>query len=109
MMVRKSLGVLLFTVVMLSLDVQAAEFKLTGHVIDDRTSRGISGLTVSVRPPAKTGARQFVTSTDAAGGFALNRVTAGRYLLEVFQGVTPIDREVIELDRDTAKEVRLGC
>ena len=107
MWTRRSLGIVLFAVVMLSPELRAADFNLTGHIIDDRTNGGISSLTVSLRPPANNEGQQRLTSTDAGGGFVLNKVPAGRYLLEVFQGVTPVYREVVELDRETAKEIRL--
>ena len=107
MLNRRSLSIVLFAVVMLSPELRAANFNLTGKITDDRTNGGISSLTVSLRPPANTAGQQRVTSTDAGGGFVLNTVPAGRYLLEVFQGVTPVYREVVELDRDTAKEIRL--
>lgn len=78
---------------------------LTGRVYDGATKEGIPDLIVKLIPPKATDTPEFTTVTDSSGKFSFNEAHAGKYLLEVFYGITVIHREVIALDGELDKSI----
>ncbi|MBI3803979.1 MAG: carboxypeptidase regulatory-like domain-containing protein [Nitrospirae bacterium] len=85
--------------------VFAAE--LNGRVVEATGGEGISDLTVRLIPPKATKRPEKVTTTNDRGEFQFPNLDAGHYLLEVSQGTTLLDREVVEAGPETNKEIRL--
>lgn len=85
----------------------AQQASLNGRVCDAANGQGIPSLTVRLEPPKAQGGREIVTYTDSDGRFQLRGLSAGRYLLTVSQGATPLDREVVDVNGETTREVRL--
>jgi hypothetical protein len=85
----------------------AQQASLSGRVSDAGNGQGISALTIRLEPPKAEGDRQIVTFTDTNGYFKLPNLSSGRYLLTVSQGPTLLHREVVEVNGETTKEIRL--
>jgi hypothetical protein len=66
-----------------------------GTVFDTETKKGIPNLTVKLVPPKEAKAVDAATATDANGNFSFPRAQAGKYLLEVYFGLTLVHREVV--------------
>jgi hypothetical protein len=73
-----------------------------------QVSVGAPNLTVSISPPAKLNKSKQVVSTNEQGQFIFNDVEDGEYLLEVFQRLTVLYREVINVPQTVQKEIRLN-
>lgn len=69
--------------------------------------KGIPALTVNLIPPRDLRGVEKITTTDDRGRFSFSALDRGRYLLEVYQGVMLLYREVIAVDRDTRKDIEL--
>ncbi len=87
--------------------VCAEGMSLDGRVHEITGQRGIPALAVKLIPPRDRHGVERVTSTDEGGKFHFENLDGGRYLLEVYQGVMLLYREVITLDRDTRKDIEL--
>jgi hypothetical protein len=66
-----------------------------GIVYDADTKKGIPNLTVKLVPPKQAKAIESATATDAYGNFSFPRAQGGKYLLEVYFGLTLVHREVV--------------
>lgn len=85
----------------------AQQGSLSGRAYDAASGQGIAGLTIRLEPPKDTDDRQIVTFTDSDGRFRFPNLSAGRYLLTVSHGPTPLHREVVDVYGETTKDVRL--
>lgn len=85
----------------------AVAITLDGVTVDADSKAGIADLTVKLRPPTSSGGPERVTFTDGKGAFRFQKVDPGRYLFEVYQGVTLLYRKVLALSKDTREEVKL--
>ncbi len=85
----------------------AQQGSLSGRVVDAGSGQGIPSLTIGLEAPKAEGERQTFTFTDSAGRFKLPNLNPGRYLLTVSQGPTLLHREVVEVNGDTTRDVRL--
>jgi len=81
--------------------------KLDGRVHEAGSNKGIPGLTVKLIPPTASQKPEKITFTDPKGEFHFLSLASGKYLLEVYQGVTLLHREVMTLDRDIRREIEL--
>ena len=86
-------------------EVQAGA--LTGRVYEAGTKTGIGDLTVRLIPPRDVRAPEKVTTTDEGGNFRFTDLSGDRYLLEVYQGLTLLYREVVEVKENTQREIAL--
>jgi hypothetical protein len=86
-------------------EVQAAV--LTGRIYEAETKTGIGDLTVRLIPPRDLKQPEKVTTTDEDGKFRFAHLSGDKYLLEVYQGLTLLYREVIEVKQNTPKEIIL--
>lgn len=81
--------------------------RIDGEVHDASTKKGIPGLTVKLIPPKGAPMPQKITFTNPEGRFQLLNLERGKYLLEVYQGVTLVHREVVTLETVLAKQIEL--
>ncbi len=88
-------------------NVSAAGLTLDGQVREAVGRKGIPALAVKLIPPRELRGVERITSTDGEGRFRFANLDRGRYLLEVYQGVRLLYREVISLDRDLRKDIEL--
>ena len=107
MLTAVRLGILLFWCLVALPSVWASGIALDGRVHEVTGQRGIPALAVKLIPPRDRRGVERVTSTDEGGRFHFDNLDGGRYLLEVYQGVMLLYREVISLDRDTRKDIEL--
>ncbi len=80
---------------------------LTGRISEAETQSGIGDLTVRLIPPRDLKQPEKVTTTDEDGKFRFADLSGDRYLLEVYQGLTLLYREVVEVKENTPKEIIL--
>jgi hypothetical protein len=80
---------------------------LTGRIYEAGTKTGIGDLTVRLIPPRDVKKPEKVTTTDEDGKFRFTDLSGDKYLLEVYQGLTLLYREVIEGKENTPKEIPL--
>ena len=80
---------------------------LTGRIYKAGTKTGIGDLTVRLIPPRDLKKPEKVTTTDEGGKFRFADLSGDKYLLEVYQGLTLLYREVIEGKENTPKEITL--
>jgi hypothetical protein len=78
-----------------------------GTVYDADTKKGIPNLTVKLVPPREAKAVEAATATDADGNFSFPRAQAGKYLLEVYFGLTLVHREVVNTGGGARIEIPL--
>lgn len=88
-------------------NVHAGAVLLDGRVYEAAGQKGIPALAVKLIPPRALHGVERITSTDDGGRFRFGNLDGGRYLLEVYQGVTLLYREVISLDRNMRKDIAL--
>ncbi len=81
--------------------------KLEGRVHEAMSNKGIPGLAVKLIPPTASQKPEKITFTDHNGEFHFPALDSGKYLLEVYQGVTLLHREMITLNKDMRREVEL--
>ena len=86
-------------------EAQAAA--LTGRIYEAETKGGIGDLTVRLIPPRDLKQPEKVTTTDEDGKFRFADLSGDRYLLEVYQGLTLLYREVIDMKQNAPKEIIL--
>ncbi len=82
----------------------AKEKTLTGTILESQSSNGVANLTVKLTPPRSTNRAQKLTTTDQQGQFNFREVEPGRYLLEIFQGLTPVYRKVFDTSSSSSRE-----
>ncbi len=82
--------------------------RLDGQVHETMSNKGISGLTVKLIPPKASPMPEKITFTDHNGEFHFLALDRGNYLLEVYQGVTLLHREVVALDRELRRDIALA-
>ncbi len=80
---------------------------IAGRIFNSATNEGIPGMMVKLTPPKSKALAQHVTRTDGGGAFDFGKLPKGRYLLEVYQGTTPLYRRVIDSTKNFQFEVRL--
>ncbi len=107
MLTALRLGILLSWWLVTLPSVWAGGMVLDGRVHEVTGQRGIPALAVKLIPPRDRRGVERVTSTDEGGRFHFDNLDGGRYLLEVYQGVMLLYREVINLDRDMRKDIEL--
>jgi hypothetical protein len=81
--------------------------RLDGRVYEITTERGIPALTVKLIPPKATKRPERITSTNYQGNFQFSGIQTGRYLIEVYQGLTILYRDMIEITHDMRKDIPL--
>jgi hypothetical protein len=80
---------------------------LTGRIYEAVTQAGIADLTVKLIPPRDLKKPEKVTTTDEGGKFRFADLSGDKYLLEVYEGLTLLYREVVEVKQNTPKEITL--
>lgn len=85
----------------------AAAARLSGRVYDGASKDSIPDLTLKLIPPKNANAPERITSTDRGGRFNFGEVPPGKYLLEVYQGLTLVYREVVVVSGEVQKDIVL--
>jgi len=62
---------------------------------------------VRLIPPRDVKKPEKVTTTDEDGNFRFTDLSGDKYLLEVYEGLTLLYREVVEVKQNTPKEIAL--
>ena len=93
-------------------DVQGIEIDvqngtITGRIYDATNQSGIPDLTVRLIPPHDVPQAEKITTTDQKGEFRFRGVQKGKYLLEVYQGVTLLSRNVLDTGQASMKDIEL--
>ncbi len=78
---------------------------IEGRIFEATTRRGIPNLTVRLIPPRVTQQAEKITTTKANGEFEFRSVDKGKYLLEVYQGLTLLYRDVVDTNGDRHMEI----
>ncbi len=90
----------------ISLDIHEGTMK--GRVyVSDASKSGIPNLTVRLTPSKGMKTPEKITTTDDKGNFLFKDLDKGRYLLEVYQGVTLLYRDVVDTSQDMKREISL--
>jgi hypothetical protein len=87
--------------------LHAAAARLSGRIYDGASKQNIPDLTIKLVPPKDVNAPERITSTDHGGRFNFGDVAPGKYLLEVYQGLTLVHREVVLVNGEVQKEIAL--
>jgi hypothetical protein len=82
--------------------------KILAATYEGQVSAGASNLIVSLSAPASMNKRKQVASTNEQGEFIFENIEEGEYLLEVFQRLTVLYREIITIPQVREKEIRLN-
>jgi len=104
---RNLLTLVLAVLLALAVPAAAQAGSLTGKVVDADSGDGIAALTVKAKAPQGAGAGESATTTGTDGSYRLPKLADGRYLLTVSKGRDLLFREVVEVEGETAKTVRL--
>jgi hypothetical protein len=72
------------------------ETQFYGRVVEAESGSGIQNLEVRLMPPSSSQQSVRLTRTDQKGYFKFSRLTQGRYVLEVSQGVYLLYRNVVD-------------
>jgi hypothetical protein len=80
---------------------------ISGRIYEAGTRAGIADLTVRLIPPKDLKKSEKVTTTDEDGQFRFADLSGDKYLLEVYEGLTLLYREIIEGKQNTPKEIAL--
>lgn len=78
------------------MDIGITDGRIQGRIYNGSSLAGVPFLTVKLIPPKNSSLPEKVTVTDADGGFDFQDATMGRYLLEVYQGLQLLYRNVID-------------
>ena len=84
-----------------------SEKTITGRIIESGTTNGIPNLTVKLTSPRASKRPQKITTTDQNGSFKFMEVEPAKYLIEVYQGVNPIYRDVVDTNVPGKREITL--
>jgi hypothetical protein len=103
----RTFKLLILFLLFLTIASYAYAARLDGRVFETTTERGIPALTVKLIPPKAAKRPEKITSTNYQGNFRFSGVPTGRYLIEVYQGVTILYRDIIEITRDMRKDIPL--
>ncbi len=87
--------------------LRAAAARLIGKVYDEKTQEGIPDLTLKLIPPQRAKVPELTTGTDHTGQFSFKDAVPGKYLLEIYYGLTIVHREVIFLEGELKKSIPL--
>jgi len=106
------IALLTLPALLLSLDARAIELNVergtvSGRIFEAGTGHGIPNLVVKLIPSRQLQAPQKITATNADGGFKFVDLRDGRYLLEVYQGITILHRSVLDTNVETHKVIEL--
>ena len=108
-MKRKKVSILIFllyTFIALSF-VYGEELRLDGRVYEATNKKSIAALTVKLIPPKSVRKSEKVVSTDEKGEFHFTNIDQGKYLIEVYQGITILYRNMMEINQNTRKDIAL--
>jgi hypothetical protein len=91
------------------IEINVTQGTVSGRIFEATSRAGIGGLIVKLTPsraanrPQKI--TQKITTTEPDGRFEFTNLDKGRYLLEVYQGLTLLYRDVIDTGQETHKEL----
>jgi hypothetical protein len=103
-----TLLLLLITFIILTICYDALSLEdFSGRIYEAFDNKGISNLVIKITPPRTLKAPQKITTTDQEGQFNFSGLEVGRYLLEVYQGPTLLYRDVVDLNKETNKNIML--
>jgi hypothetical protein len=103
----RSLRLLTLAVFVILALAHAAAARLSGRIYDGASKENIPDLTLKLIPPKDVNAPERITSTNRGGRFDFGDVVPGKYLLEVYQGLTLVHREVVVVNGEVQKDIAL--
>lgn len=95
-------------VLVLYIPATAQQISLTGQIVTSPTAKGqVRRFNIKLYPPKTSGQPIQVTTSDAYGRFKFTGLSATSYLLEVYLGKDLLYQEVINVTKDTDREIDL--
>jgi hypothetical protein len=85
----------------------AREKSITGRVLESPTSNAVVNITIKLTPPKASAHAQKLTTTNQKGEFTFRDVEAGRYLLEICQGLNVVYRKVFDTSHSSEEPILL--
>jgi hypothetical protein len=107
MQAMRLIKLFVFFFVVIAMASYAYAAQLDGRVHEATSGKGIVGLTVKLIPPKNTGIPEKITFTGNQGEFHFFDIKCGQYMIEAYQGVTILYRDVIMITQDTQKDIAL--
>lgn len=89
------------------IELKVEEGHVSGRVFESASQSGIANLTVRLTPAKSAKQAEKITTTDQNGEFRFNNLDRGKYLIEVYQGVTLLYRSVLDTRQDSKKVIGL--
>jgi hypothetical protein len=88
-------------------EIHVGEGTVSGRIFDATSKTGIPDLTVKLIPPRTSNKAEKVTTTGQSGEFRFDVPSPGKYLLEVYQGLTLLFRDVVDTTHPSDKVIEL--
>ena len=85
----------------------AARLAVNGHVTVEAPGQLPPGLVARLYLPKEAGRPPLVTRVDERGNFSFGDLSAGRYLLELYDGTQLLHQQVLTLPDEQRVAVRL--
>jgi hypothetical protein len=85
----------------------AREKIITGRVLESPSSNAVVNITIKLTPPKASAHAQKLTTTNQKGEFTFRDVEAGRYLLEICQGLNVVYRKVFDTSLSSGEPILL--
>jgi hypothetical protein len=81
----------------------------SGQVSDASDNKGISNLVIKLTPPrdSKESQPQKITTTNYEGKFMFTGLKQARYLFEIYQGPMLLYRDVVDVNQETNRTIKL--
>ena len=89
------------------MELQVQEGTIKGRVYDVTNQSGIPDLIVRLIPPKNLKMPEKITTTDQNGEFHFADTERRKYLLEVYQGLTLLYRNVVDTHQNSFKVIEL--
>lgn len=80
---------------------------LSGRISEFVSKQGIPDMTVKLIPSREGKEPERVTTTGSDGVYRFSKIREGKYLVELYRGVTLLYREVVEVKNDVRKDFTL--
>lgn len=88
-------------------EISITDGKVQGRIYNSSSNAGVPSLTVKLVPPYSSHLSEQVTVTGTDGRFDFQDPAKGAYLLEVYEGVQLLYRDVIDTQSDSKVTVPL--
>lgn len=84
-----------------------AQTAISGQVSETTRQQGVGDLVVKVTPPKGSSEPQRITTTNPEGRFQVDNLKGKEYLLEVYQGLKPVYRAVVDPSLKAQQDIKV--